>query len=110
MGVFERIFAALPAEPGPPQQLMIDSTHLMAHRTASSLLKKGAPRCIGITRGGMNSKLHAVCDGQGRPITLMLTEGLMNDHKGAGLLLPLLPAARDCSPIAATTATPSVPA
>lgn len=43
----------------------------------------------------MNSKLHAVCDGQGRPIILMLTEGQMNDHKGAGLLLPLLPSAKE---------------
>lgn len=40
-GVFERIFAALAAEPGPPERLMVDSTHLKAHRTAASLLKKG---------------------------------------------------------------------
>ena len=41
MGVFNKIFAALAAEAGPPERLMIDSTHLKAHRTASSLLKKG---------------------------------------------------------------------
>jgi transposase len=41
MGVFNRIFAALAAEGGPPERLMIDSTHLKAHRTAASLLKKG---------------------------------------------------------------------
>jgi len=41
MGVFDRIFAALAAEGGPPERLMIDSTHLKAHRTAASLLKKG---------------------------------------------------------------------
>lgn len=41
MGVFDRIFAALSAEGGPPERLMIDSTHLKAHRTAASLLKKG---------------------------------------------------------------------
>jgi putative transposase len=40
-GVFNKIFAALAAEAGPPERLMIDSTHLKAHRTASSLLKKG---------------------------------------------------------------------
>lgn len=40
-GVFERIFAALAAEPEPPERLMVDSTHLKAHRTAASLLKKG---------------------------------------------------------------------
>ncbi len=41
MGVFDRIFAALAAEGGPPERLVIDSTHLKAHRTAASLLKKG---------------------------------------------------------------------
>ena len=41
MGVFDRIFAGLAAEAGPPERLMVDSTHLKAHRTAASLLKKG---------------------------------------------------------------------
>ena len=41
MGVFNRIFAALAAKAGTPEQLMIDATHLKAHRTAASLLKKG---------------------------------------------------------------------
>ena len=41
MGVFDRIFSHLTAEDGPPDTLMIDSTHLKAHRTASSLLKGG---------------------------------------------------------------------
>ena len=41
LGVFNRIFAALSAEGGTPDQLMIDATHLKAHRTAASLLKKG---------------------------------------------------------------------
>jgi len=39
--VFDRIFAALSAEAGTPERVMIDSTHLKAHRTAASLLKKG---------------------------------------------------------------------
>jgi transposase len=41
MGVFDRIFSHLAAEDGPPDTLMIDATHLKAHRTASSLLKGG---------------------------------------------------------------------
>ena len=41
LGVFNRIFAALVEEAGEPDVLMIDATHLKAHRTASSLLKKG---------------------------------------------------------------------
>lgn len=41
LGVFDRIFTALAGEAGDPERLMIDSTHLKAHRTAASLLKKG---------------------------------------------------------------------
>lgn len=41
MGVFNRIFAALAGKAGMPDRLMIDATHLKAHRTAASLLKKG---------------------------------------------------------------------
>ena len=41
MGVFDRIFANLAGQAGPPDRLIIDSTHLKAHRTAASLLKKG---------------------------------------------------------------------
>ena len=41
LGVFNRIFAALAGQAGNPDQVMIDTTHLKAHRTAASLLKKG---------------------------------------------------------------------
>ena len=41
LGVFNRIFAELAAAAGKPDRLMIDATHLKAHRTAASLLKKG---------------------------------------------------------------------
>lgn len=44
MGVFARIFVEL-AQPGPDGEvIMIDSTHLKAHRTALSLLKGGPGR------------------------------------------------------------------
>lgn len=41
IGVFDRIFASLAAEGEATGTVMIDVTHLKAHRTASSLLKKG---------------------------------------------------------------------
>ena len=41
LGVFDRIFSSLVAQEGEPETLMIDATHLKAHRTACSLLKKG---------------------------------------------------------------------
>jgi transposase len=40
-GVFDRIFAALASASDATDTVMIDATHLKAHRTAASLLKKG---------------------------------------------------------------------
>ena len=45
-GVFDRIFEALAAESTAEGTVMIDATHLKAHRTAASLLKKGVFRAV----------------------------------------------------------------
>lgn len=41
LGIFDRIFVALTEQAGRSKRLMIDATHLKAHRTSASLLKKG---------------------------------------------------------------------
>jgi transposase len=82
-----KIFAGLAAKGGKPDPLMIDATHLKAHATAASLLKRAVPRRIGRTKGGLNSKLHAICDGRERPLVMLLSEGQMSDYKGAALIL-----------------------
>ena len=41
LGVFNKIFTELAAGSDTSDRLMIDATHLKAHRTAASLLKKG---------------------------------------------------------------------
>lgn len=61
LGVFDKIFVALSQNGPRPERIMIDATHLKAHRTAASLLKRGcsppyrthqgraelqAPRCV----------------------------------------------------------------
>ncbi len=52
LGVFNRIFSALAGAAGDPDQVMIDATHLKAHRTAASLLKKGLfPAVSGAPKG-----------------------------------------------------------
>ena len=66
-----------PAQGDKPSQLMIDATHLKARRTAASLLKKGL--------------FPDVCDGQGRPLVMLLGEGQMSDYRGAAMLLDALP-------------------
>ena len=56
--------------------------------------KKGdVPRHIGRTKGGLNSKLHAVINDEGKPIILALTAGQVSDHVGAKIVYPALPKA-----------------
>jgi len=52
------------------------------------------PRAIGRTTGGLNSKLHVVCDGLGRPPTFFVSPGQMSAAKGALALLSDLPPAK----------------
>jgi hypothetical protein len=53
---------------------------------------KGGPddqrgRLIGRTKGGLNTKLHAVTDAKGRPLRLFMTAGHVSDYTGAAALL-----------------------
>ena len=51
--MFDRIFANLAGEGPRPERIMINATHLKAHRTAASLLKKGMfPVVSGAPRAG----------------------------------------------------------
>jgi transposase len=42
----------------------------------------------------LNSKLHAVCDGRGRPLVMLLSEGQMSDYTGAALMIDAFPKAK----------------
>ncbi|WP_285295442.1 IS5 family transposase [Aureimonas altamirensis] len=95
-GVFVRMMEGLSGAQTERRTVMIDATYLKAHRTASSLRGKkgGLGRLIGRTKGGMNTKLHAVTDANGRPISLFMTAGQVSDYTGAAALLDSLPRAQ----------------
>jgi transposase len=46
---------------------------------------------IGKTRGGRNTKLHAVCDDKGRPHVLQITPGNFNDMRVAKTCIEAIP-------------------
>lgn len=98
-GVFARIREGLASEGREEEVVMIDVTHLTAHRRASSLrAKKGGAddqrgRLIGRTKGGLNTKLHAVKDAKGCPLRFYMAAGQVSDCTGAAALLGSLPAA-----------------
>ncbi len=59
--------------------------------------EKGGPddqrgRLIGRTKGGLNTKLHAVTDVKGRPLKFFMTACQVSDFTGAAALLGCLPA------------------
>ena len=41
--------------------------------------KKNGPQAIGVSRGGLNTKIHAVCDALGNPLRFKLTAGNKSD-------------------------------
>ena len=96
-GIFLRILYRLARKSANIRTLMIDATYIPVHRTACSLgLRKIAGkqgRRIGKSPGGWTSKLHIVCDEDGRPIDLYLSGGNVSDYDGAKVLLKRFPRA-----------------
>ena len=50
-------------------------------------------RAIGCTKGGLNTKLPAITDAQGRPLKFFMTAGEVSDYIGAAAMLGHLPSA-----------------
>lgn len=67
--------AGLAAGGAHPRTFIIDASHLRAHRTASSLAVKRAWTTDRSDKGGMNTKFHAVADGNAHPLSFFLTAG-----------------------------------
>lgn len=64
-------------------------------RTVRPLAQKGEQgQAIGRSRGGRTTKIHALCDGEGRLYALMLTAGQVHDIIGGRALLASVPAMR----------------
>ena len=86
-GVWDRLLAAVSkAYDGKIQ--MIDSSSIRVHQHAANGKKKQLrSRCMGRSRGGLTTKIHALVDALGLPIVLKLTEGQAHDGKSAADML-----------------------
>lgn len=62
-----------------------DDRHLRGPRapTGRDGKKGGLDRCLGRSRGGLTTKLHALVDAKGRPIRIKLTAGQASDIASA---------------------------
>ena len=77
-GIWENLFRKLAGNGRSTETQMIDSTHVKAHRSASG--GKGEQKqAIGRSRGGRNTKVHALGDAKGRLIAILLTGGEAHD-------------------------------
>ena len=78
-GHFERIFQGV--QQPDMEEMMVDATCCRAHQSSAGAKKTSGPQAIGITRGGLNTKIHAVCDALGNPLRFVLTAGQRHDSK-----------------------------
>ncbi len=60
--------------------------------TAPAPKKAGAHQAIGLARGGLSTKIHALVDALGNPVNFFLTGGEAHDLVGADHLLPSMQA------------------
>ena len=70
----------------------LDSTHIKVHRAGSNPAGGQAAQAMGRTKGGLNSKLHALVDLDAKPIGLKLTAGQVSDVSQADEMLGALDA------------------
>jgi transposase len=92
--IWEDIFSALAGAGDAPDRLFIDSSCIKVHRCAGA--QKGAlAHGNGRTKGARNTKLHAVCDEQGRPCVLVRTPGKVHDCKAAIACIEAMPPSAD---------------
>jgi hypothetical protein len=91
--------------------LIIRQSQLMQHTSKRTALpqawckKRGRGRLIGQTKGGMNTKHHAVTDTRGRPVRFFITAGQVSDYTGAAALMNGLPGRIGCLPTGDMTPT-----
>jgi len=93
-GVWERLFEVLASRGRSTATEMIDPPHAKAHRSASGGTGE-QNQAIGRSRGGRNTKIHAIADAKGRLVALALTDGTAHDCPAAkGLINKAKPAKR----------------
>ena len=65
-GVWEKVFKVL-AEDADNEYAMIDATIVRAHQHSAGAQKKNSDQAIGLSKGGLSTKIHATCDALGNP-------------------------------------------
>jgi len=88
-GIFAQMMVGLAVDHGEEKTVMLSEGS--SHSVQYGRQKGGRGRLIGRTKGGLNTKLHAICDSLGRPLSFFVTAGQVSDYIGAAALLGSLP-------------------
>ena len=89
-GVFAQIFAQIEL-PLQGSRRFLDATHVKMHRCACNPAGGQSSQAMGRTKGGMNTKIHAIVDEAGQPIRLLLSAGHDADISQAQTLAEEIP-------------------
>lgn len=79
-GLWHRVFQEVCSKPA-GRLWGIDSTCAKVHKHALCAGQTPRNQQIGKTRGGPNTKIHALVDAQGRPLKILLSAGTVHDSK-----------------------------
>ena len=86
-GVWERLFRELAARGRSAEVQMIDSTHSQGTPLGLGRKKGEHTQAIGRSRGGRNTKIHAIADAKGRLLSILLSGGEAHDCPPAQRLI-----------------------
>ncbi len=87
LGIFQKILAFFSSKLRKRCIAMIDSSYVKAHRTACSMRSDNKPRKLGRSHGGITSKIHLLCNADGKPMDFIISEGNRHDVKIAPNLI-----------------------
>ncbi|WP_207897449.1 IS5 family transposase [Rhizobium sp. PP-F2F-G48] len=90
-GIWDKLMDAV-TSPRNDSIRMIDGTSIRVHHLAATLKEDHQDRCLGRSRGGLTTKIHAVTDGKGLPIKIAITPDQAHDLTVARELLNDIPA------------------
>ena len=85
-GIWDKIFDAI-ADSHNVDIVMVDATSIRAHPCAAKLKKTDKRRCLGRSRGGLGTKIHASNNQNGLPLKFELTPGQAHDAPASETLL-----------------------
>jgi transposase len=99
LGLWDRILRGL-AKKAQGRLRFIDASYIRVHHSGLNAQGGRDAQAVGLSRGGLTTKIHALVDGQGRALKLLLSAGNVADINMAPALVADL-STQDCGTLVA---------